>query len=96
MNKIFGDAKDKYVSNVVLYGHSDNYLYLDEGHTEAVNRETLLDLCMKGLVLVAYDDAFYYPISFTDNTTDVSVDIVTEVGASSSTAVTLKSKEATA
>lgn len=96
MNKIFGDAKDKYVASVVLYGHTDTYLYEDAGHTQAVNRETLLDLCMKGLVLVAYNDAFYYPISFTDNTTDVSVDIVTEVGASSSTAVTLKSKEATA
>lgn len=96
MNKIFGDAKDKYVASVVLYGHTDTYLYEDEGHTQAVNRETLLDLCMKGLVLVAYEDSFYHPISFTDNTTDVSVVIATEIGASSSTAVTLKSKEVTA
>lgn len=93
MNKIFGDAKDKYVSNVVLYGHSDNYLYLDEGHTEAVNRETLLDLCMKGLVLVSYSGSYYAPISFTDNTTDVSVVIATSIGASSSASVTLKSQE---
>lgn len=90
MKKIFGDAKDKYVSNVVLYGHSDNILYQDGGHTQAINRADLLDLCMKGLVLVSKDGSYYKPVSFKDNTTDVSVSILT----AASTLGTLKSKEA--
>lgn len=95
-NKIYGDAKDKYVSSVVLYGHSDTYLYLDEEHTNAVDHDTLLDLCMKGLVLVKYENEFYHPVSFVDNTSDVTVVIATAIDASSSTSVSLKSKEAVA
>lgn len=95
MNTIFGDAKDKYVAAVVLYGHTDNFLYFDEKHTagNTINHDELLDLAMKGLVVVATTDGFFHPISFKDNTTDVQVVVVTNVGASDSASATYKSKE---
>ena len=95
MKKIFNDAADKYVNKVVLYvkDTSDGFLYVDEGKTETVCRADLLNLCMKGLVLVSYKGAFYEPLFFKDNTTDVAVTIATAISASASAALELKSKE---
>lgn len=92
---IYGDLKDKYVAKVVLYGHSDTYLYFDEKHTSGntINHDELLDLCKKGLVLVATSDGFFNPFKFKDNTTDVTVSVATAVSASASSASDYKSKE---
>ena len=85
----YSDAEEKYVRSAILYSHTDKVLYEDTEHTVPVNRETLMNLCMKGLVLVYHTDATYYTVaSFKDNTTDVSIAIET-----SSEIVTLKSKE---
>lgn len=85
----YSDAEEKYVRSAILYSHSDNVLYEDAAHTVPANRETLMNLCMKGLVLVYHTDATYYTVaSFKDNTTDVSISIET-----ASEIVTLKSKE---
>lgn len=87
---IYSDAEEKYARSAVLYSHSDNVLYEDAAHTIPVNRETLMNLCLKCMVLVYHTDASYYTVAaFKDNTTDVSVSIET-----SSEIVTLKSKEA--
>lgn len=86
----YSDAEEKYVRSAILYSHSDNVLYEDAKHTVPVNRATLMNLCMKGLVLVYHTDSTYYTVAaFKDNTTDVSISIET-----SSEIVTLKSKEA--
>lgn len=98
MNRLFVDAEEKYLSKVVLYAKatSDGFLYTDAAATQNINRSDLLNLCMKGLVLVSYNGSFYAPIYFKDNTTDVSVTIATNVASSGSASLTLKSKEATA
>lgn len=95
LTKIYGDACDKYVANVVLYAKttSDGYLYTDSAATTTVDRATLLDLCMKGLVLVSHDGSFYKPLFFKDSGTEVSLTVATAISASASAAMTLKSKE---
>lgn len=96
MKKIFADAEEKYLIKVVLYAKdtSDGYLYTDEKQTQNINRADLLNLCTKGLVLVSYKGAYYNPVYFKDNTTDVTVTIATTVNASTSASLDLKSKEA--
>lgn len=96
MNKIYAQAEEKFAKTVVLYAHSDNVLYLDAEHTTAVDRATLLNLCVKGLAVVFDTDTYYFPVSFKDNTTDVSVVIATSIGTGTSTSKTLKSKESSA
>lgn len=94
MKKIYGDLKDKYVAKVVLYGHSDNFLYVDDKHTTPITHDELLDLALKGLVVVSMNNAYYHPYSVKDNTTDVSVFIATTISSSASESKELKSKDA--
>lgn len=91
---IYGDLKDKYVSKVVLYGHSDNVLYYDSTHKEAVPHDELLDLAKKGLILVSADSTFYYPVFFKDEGSVVKVTVVTSIGTGTSTSKEYQSKDA--
>lgn len=96
MNVIFQDSEEKYLSNVILYAKdtSDGYVYADAEQTQTVNRETLLNLCMKGLVLVLYNGVYYKPAFFKDSSGTVTITIITNIGASDSASLELKSKEA--
>lgn len=91
----FSDSEQKYVKAVVLYGHTDNYLYADEAHTEAnkIDHDALLDLCLKGMVVVKTADAFYNPISFKEDSGAVAVTVATNVDASGSASSVYYSKE---
>lgn len=95
MKKTFIDANEKYLANVILYAKksSDGYAYTDAATTQTIDRETLLNLLMKGLVLVSYDTGFYTPVSFKDTGSEVSFVIATAIATSASTSLTLKSKE---
>lgn len=95
MKKIFADAEEKFVKTVILYGkNSNNYLHTDEKCEEntRVDKDTLKNLCLKG-VTISYDGAYYTPISFKEDSGHVAVTIATNIAASSSTSVTLYSKE---
>lgn len=95
MNKIFQDADEKYLSSVVLYAKTsgDTYLYEESTNKTTVNRATLLNLCMKGLVLISLDGTFYPVVSFKDSGSVVTVTVATT--SSSAFAVkTFTSKEA--
>lgn len=87
MEKIFANADEKYLENVILYAQSDNFLYLEKGHANKVGAEDLLNLCMKGKVLVNKADTFYAPIAFKKESTYVSVTI--ETGSSATAAITV-------
>lgn len=95
LNKIFQDAEEKYLASVVLYAKdsSDGFAYADAGHTTNVDRETLLNLCMKGLVLVLYKGVYHRPVYFKDSAGTVTMTIATTIGASNSAILELKSKE---
>lgn len=87
------DSEEVYVSKVVLHAHSDSVVYFDKEHTKPVNRETLLDLLKKGLVLVEDTEKYYYPIFFEDATTEAKMTIATSIGTGTSTSKELKSQE---
>lgn len=91
---IYGDLKDKYVSKVVLYGHSDNVLYYDSAHKEAVPHDDLLDLAKKGLVLISADETFYHPVFFKDEGSEVKITVATAISSGSSTSKEYQSKTA--
>ena len=69
---IFGDAKDKYVSNYVLYGNT-NKLYLDAEHETEVDHDAALDACLKGLLVYDATAGYSTVTSFKDNAGTLSV-----------------------
>ena len=92
MTKIYAKSEEKFVKTVVLYGHSDTYLYADEAHTTKINKDDLLDLCLKG-VTIKYESAYYTPVFFKENAGVVEVTIATAISTGASTAVVLYSEE---
>lgn len=90
---IYATAEEKYVKNVVLYAKTgDNYLYADSTHTQKIDKDTLMNLLIKG-VIVLYEGAYYTPVMFKDNTTNVSATIATNIATGASTSVVLYSEE---
>lgn len=78
MKTIYNDGGEQEIRKVVLYGHTDNFLYVDIKHKTKVGAAALLNMCMKGMVLVTTDDkTFYSPIAFNNNGTVVTVSVET-------------------
>ena len=65
INAVYADSENKYVKNTVLYARdNDEYAYLDEAFTEKVDRDTLFNLCVNG-VLVRKNTDVFIPYCFT-------------------------------
>ena len=65
MDRIYADSENKYVKNTVLYARdNDEYAYLDEAFTEKVDRDTLFNLCVNGVLVQKNTDVFI-PYCFT-------------------------------
>lgn len=78
MKTTFNDAGEQEIRTVVLYGHTDNFLYIDEKHTAKAAAADVLNVCMKGLLLVTADsETFTAPIAFKRETNHVSVNVET-------------------
>ena len=78
MKKIFDDAKDKNVANVVFYGDTtDNKLYYEaSGETKTqVTQADLEDAFKKGRLIVAVGNNMYAPVKVAANKVTVA-DIV--------------------
>lgn len=92
MTEIFADANEKYVKTVVFYGKaSDTKLYVDEKMTEQASYNEAMNACMKGMAVVLYGGAYLVPITFSDNSNKVTVDVAT-VGDTALTVTHLDSK----
>ena len=91
MNTTYIDANEKYVAAVTLYGHSDTYLYMDEGHTTKVGKDTVLNLCRKGLLSVVYNGYTCAPVCFKENSGYAEVTVAT--GTTTLTGAVLYSEE---
>lgn len=92
MNTNFAKSEEKYAKSVVLYAHSDNVLYKDEGHTTAVTHDELMNLCMKGMLIVKKDSIYYFPVFFQEKSSEIEVTIATAISTGASTSVIVKSK----
>ena len=63
MEKIFQDAKDKYVAAVVVYGKaSDSKLYVDADFSEQAGIDVVKDAFDKGVLVVKVGDAAFRPV----------------------------------
>ena len=93
--EVYNDAGEKYLNKVVLYAKdtSDGFIYADATCTANVSHDDLLNLCMKGLVVVLYKSVYHNPVYFKDATGTVTVTIATKISASDSAVLELKSKE---
>lgn len=92
---IYADAEQKYVMNTLLYGHTDNYIYMDEAHTQKVDKDTLHEILSKGAI-IHYESAYYTPVFWKENAGHLEVTIATAIATGASTAVVLKSSEGVA
>ena len=73
MEKIFQDAKDKYVTAVIVFGEDEEHkLYVDADLTEQVSADVCKDAFEKGVLMVVVDDAEYRPIKFEGNKVTVA------------------------
>lgn len=96
LNTTFIDANEKYAASVTLYAKetSDGYVYADAGYTINVDHDTLLNLCLKQLVVVLYKGAYYHPVYFKDSDGTVTVTVATAITGTAAV-LDLKSKEPT-
>lgn len=91
MNTIHIDANEKYVASVVLYGHTDKYLYTEAEHKNKVAKDVVLNLCVKGLLTVVYNGYTCVPVCFKENSGHAEVTVAT--GTTSLTSALLYSEE---
>ena len=72
MKKIFQDAKDKYVTAVIVFAKAaDHKLYVDAEFTTQVGEAVVLDAFLKGVLVVADGTAFVRPVKVDGNEVDV-------------------------
>lgn len=68
MEMIFQDAKDKYVTAVVVYGKtSDSKLYVDADYSAQVEQAVVEDAFAKNVLLVKVGTASYRPVKVAAN-----------------------------
>ncbi len=76
MEMIFQDAKDKYVTAIVVYGKAeDGKLYVDAAFREQVAQAVVEDAFAKNVLLVKVGDASFRPVKVEENLVTV-VDFV--------------------
>ena len=92
----YAHADEKYLAAVVLNAHTDNVLYMDAEHQIAVSKDDLMNLCLKGLLVVKKDTTYYRPVFFKENSGEIEVTIATAIGTGTSTSLVVKSKTAKA
>lgn len=76
---VYGTANEKYVQAVVVHADADDgHLFYDKEHTtNKVPYTEAKNLFIKGLMVVELEGTYYKPISMTDNTTTVAINVTT-------------------
>lgn len=76
MEMIFQDAKDKYVTAIVVYGKSaDGKLYVDAEYSAQVEQAVVEDAFDKGVLMVKVGTASFRPVKVAANKVTV-IDVV--------------------
>lgn len=98
MNVKFNNSDEVYINSVILYAKkNDSYIYEDAACTAKLDRDTVLNLCEKGLALISYEGAVYPVAAYKSNTTKKCLDVtIYDILASTAAAVTVHSSEYTA
>ena len=86
---IFRRVEDEHLRNLVLYAKdSDPHLTLDKKGTKKINKENLMELLMRGYVIVSLNNEYLIPTKFS-----ITGSYVTVICAGDGTAKTFYSKE---
>lgn len=74
-NILYGDLKDKYVAGIIVYAHTDNFLYYDADHTtrNTMNAEEMKDYFTKGLLRIVNTAGTSIPTDMTVSGSTVTV-----------------------
>jgi hypothetical protein len=73
MDKIFQDAKDKYVTAVIVYGKtSDSKIYVDPEFNTQVDQSVVEDAFAKGVLMVKVGTASFRPVKLAGNKVTVA------------------------
>ena len=96
--KNYANADQKFLKTVIVYAKkNDNFIYADSACTQKIDKETMTELCVKGLAVVSYEKAFYPIAAFKENTTKKCLDVtIYDVLANTAAAVTVHTGEYTA
>ncbi len=96
--KNYANADEKFVKTVTVYAKkSDNFIYADAACTQKIDKDTMTELCVKGLALVSYEKAVYPVAAYKENTAKKCLDVtIYDVLASAVAAVTVHTGEYTA
>lgn len=94
----YANSDQKFLKTVIVYAKkSDNFIYADPGCTVKIDKDTMMELCVKGLAVVSYEKAFYPVAAFKANTTKKCLDVtIYDVLANTAAAVTVHTGEYTA
>ena len=86
---IFRRVEDEHVRNLVLYAKdSDLHLTLDKKGTKKIAKEDLMELLMRGYVIISLNNEYLIPTKFS-----ITDSYVTVICAGDGTAKTFYSKE---
>lgn len=98
MNVKFNNSDEVYINSVILYAKKNNdYIYEDAACTSKLNKDTVLNLCEKGLALISYEGAVYSVTAYKSNTEKKCLDVtIYDILATTAAAVTVHSSEYTA
>lgn len=98
LTKNYANADEKFVKTVTVYAKkSDNFIYTDSACTQKIDKDTMTELCVKGLAVVSYEKAFYPVAAFKENTTKGCLDVtIYDILATTAAAVTVHTGEYTA
>ena len=93
----YANADQKFLKTVTVYAKkSDNFIYTDSACTQKIDKETMTELCVKGLAVVSYEKAFYPIAAFKENAAKKCLDVtIYDVLANTAAAVTVHTGEYT-
>lgn len=94
----YANSDQKFLKTVTVYAKkNDNFIYADSACKQKIDKETMTELCVKGLAVVSYEKAFYPVAAFKENTTKKCLDVtIYDVLANTAAAVTVHTAEYTA
>ena len=86
---IFRRVEDEHLRNLVLYATADaSHLTLDKEGTKKIDKENLIELLMRGYVIISLNNEYLIPTKFS-----ITGSYVTVICAGDGTAKTFYSKE---
>lgn len=81
MIKNYADAEEKWVKTVTAYADADDgNLFYDAAKSEGIDKDTVKNLFVKGLLVINLSGELLRPVALKDNSTHVTVTAVKDSG----------------